>query len=133
MFGTLYDKRSISATKLFILVVTLATGFVLVSLVNTAVAVHSSGVEHNALVLATDPETKTLYVRLFEKDISSDIQVKGEITINTDEALGVMMCNESKSFDDIREGDTLTLMFHDVNAEAFADYINIVASPERMC
>lgn len=115
-------------TNLFVLVMAFATGLALISFVSPAFAIHSSGVEHNAYVLAVDPVSQSLDVRLYERAISSDTQVKGETTLNTNEMTEVIMCNESRSFEDIKEGDTLAIMFHDVNGEAFADSIAISAS-----
>ncbi len=126
-------KRITNRADIFFAAVALFAGFLLASFVNTASAFHSEGLPHHAYVLGMDPSTKTLDVRLYESAVSSPERVKGEITVNADPGTKVTMCNKSKNFDDIRVGDTLTLMYHDMNGKHYADNITIWSSPERKC
>lgn len=121
--------KSIKAVKLVAALFAAAVSVLLL----TSFANAGSAVTQQAYILGIDPSARTLTVQLFETDISSDIRHKGEIELSFNDVSKVTLCNESKSFDDLKAGDTVTLTYHETMSGYFADSIDFAAARGMMC
>ena len=109
------------------LVMTLAALFVL-SLVSAAAAEekqYSPEFSLSGQVVSVNFLARTLSIRWTEPPLTSPAGKASDIDFTMGGTTKVMMCNQDRTFDDIKIGDRVEVKYHEEEGKLFADRIDI--------
>jgi hypothetical protein len=83
-------------------------------------------------VVSIDPLTRTFTMQTYDPLLPSAIGKAKEYTFTLGELASVLMCDQNRTFEDVKVGDKVKVDYHDDNGNLVADII-ILTAPIIAC